>query len=338
MFSPADMTEDQHAVAVTLQVPDALVQDEKQRNAMYTQAMLVDGSGVAYPAGVSMIKGSQLTYLYAIPNGVEADTLALQFINDADSSFPKELIGGWEGNADDIHLTFTVSHDGTGSYTFEQSGYTESYDFTMEASSGTFAIKIPEDNKLQIVSCEGTYSYADDVLTLDVCTTFANGRQYAYSVPCRRAVPSDAAGAVSDNVTLTTTGGTVTLKLLESTAFAGQPDSTVVYTRLGTTKSKGGSEFWAGSSLKLSHMRNTYQYEMPMVVFGYESSLKFDELTDALDGIAQKSVLTLAGSDYPVSVVWITENMACFIFDCPDLNDMKLGFVVNDNGLQILQK
>lgn len=260
-------------------------------------------------------------------------------VHEAGSSFPQELIGGWEGNADDIHLTFAVSRDGTGSYTFEQSGYIESYDFTMEASSGTFSINIPEDNKLQIVSCEGTYSYADGVLTLDVCTTFADGGQYAYSVPCRRAAPKDAADTAGDIAIFTTAaGGAVTLRLMESTAFAGQPDDTLVFTRVGTTKSKGGSEFWAGSSLQLAHMRNTYQYEMPMVVFGYESSLKWDELADALDGIAKKTVLALDGADYPVSVAWITENMACFIFDCPDLNDMKLGFVVNDNGLQILQK
>lgn len=194
MFSPAEMREDQHAVAVTLQVPETLSQDEKQRDALYAQVMLVDSSGMAYPAGVSMIKGSQLTYLYAIPKGVEIDALTLKFMGDKDSSFPQEYIGDWEGSVSNILLSFTVNQDGTGSYTFEQSGYTESYDFAMEASSGTFSLKIPEDNKLKIVSCEGTYQYADDVLTLDVCTTFANGRQFVYSVPCRRAEQRDTVG------------------------------------------------------------------------------------------------------------------------------------------------
>lgn len=191
MFSPADMTENEHAIAVTLQVSDLLAQNEKLRDALYTQAMLVNESGTTYPARASMIKGSLLTYLYAIPKDIKADVLTLQFMGDTDSSFPQEFIGDWEGNVNDIDLTFTVNLDGTGRYTFEQSGYRESYDFAMEASSSTFSLKIPEGNKLQIVSCEGTYQYTNDVLKLDVCTTFANGRQYAYSVPCQRTTQND---------------------------------------------------------------------------------------------------------------------------------------------------
>jgi hypothetical protein len=212
MFSPADMTEDEYAVAVTLQVPDALAQNEELINALYAQAKLVDGIGTAYPTEVSMIKGSQLTYLYAIPIGAIADALTLQFIDAVESSIPEEYIGDWEGSVNDIHLTFTVNPDGTGSYTFEQSGYTESYDFTMEVSTGTFSLKIPEDNLLKIVSCEGTYQYADGVLTLDVLTTFSTGRQYMYTVPCRKAEPEDAADTVNDSAALTTVaGGTITL-------------------------------------------------------------------------------------------------------------------------------
>ena len=99
---------------------------------------------------------------------------------------PIEYIGSWEGSADGIKLSFKIEPDGTGVYTFEQSGYTESYDFSLEVGTETFSVKIPSNNTLGIVTIEGTYKYSDEKLILDVKTTFSDGREFKYTVPCRK--------------------------------------------------------------------------------------------------------------------------------------------------------
>lgn len=105
---------------------------------------------------------------------------------DAAGKIPDELTGQWSGSVDDINLSFNVESDGTGKYSFEQKGYSESYDFKLEAGAETFSVKIPEDNKLGIAKIEGTYAYSEGVLTLDVRTTFSSGRVFTYTVPCRK--------------------------------------------------------------------------------------------------------------------------------------------------------
>ncbi len=112
----------------------------------------------------------------------------------ADNTVPAEYIGDWTGHSGDINLSFSVGPDGAGTYTFEQSGYEERYDFTLSVDSDTFSVQIPKDNKLGIQTCEGTYAYADGVLTLDVKTTMASG-VFAYTVPCTRAEPAKATAA-----------------------------------------------------------------------------------------------------------------------------------------------
>lgn len=113
----------------------------------------------------------------------------------AASGIPEEYIGDWRGSADGIYLSFSIESDGTGTYIFDQNGYRESYGFTLSVDSGSFAVQIPADNKLGIVSCEGSYTYADDTLTLRVKTTMSGGRVFEYTVPCERAV---AAGGVPE--------------------------------------------------------------------------------------------------------------------------------------------
>jgi len=99
---------------------------------------------------------------------------------------PIEYIGYWEGSADDINLSFKIEPDGTGLYTFKQGGYIESYDFSLEVGSETFSVKIPANNTLGIVTIEGTYKYSNEMLILDVRTTFSDGREFTYTVPCRK--------------------------------------------------------------------------------------------------------------------------------------------------------
>ena len=104
----------------------------------------------------------------------------------AGESFPAEYIGHWEGSVDDIKLSFNVEPDGTGMYTFEQSGYVESFEFALEAGTETFSVRIPSNNSLNIASIGGTYEYNGGVLTLNVRTTFTGGRVFEYTIPCRR--------------------------------------------------------------------------------------------------------------------------------------------------------
>jgi hypothetical protein len=105
------------------------------------------------------------------------------------ATIPIEYIGQWEGTVDNIWLEFTIYPDGTGIYTFEQSGYYESYDFTLEVGAQTFSVQVPRNNTLGISKIEGAYSYSEStgLLTLDILTTFSNGSVFGYTVPCWRA-------------------------------------------------------------------------------------------------------------------------------------------------------
>ena len=128
-----------------------------------------------------------LVYSYDDPTRKEMVLPAQDDATDASASIPEELIGTWAGKGDyDIDLTFTVAADGTGSYTFLQDGYEESYDFVLESDSSTFSLTVPKDNKLGISVCDGSYAYADGKLTLDVSTKFQNGRKFEYSIVCEK--------------------------------------------------------------------------------------------------------------------------------------------------------
>lgn len=334
MLTPADMASDEHAVTIRMGVPQEVWKDEALSDALFEQARLVAADGTAYAPSAAMIGVDKPTlyHTYALPKGVEADALTLQFGAAAQDTIPEEFVGDWAGSSGNIFLSFTVNADGTGRYTFEQSGYTESYDVVLSAESETFAVSIPENNQLNIATCEGTYQYADGILTLDVRTTFVGGRVFTYTIPCERVEKQGA----TDSVTLTTAEGeTIVLTMLAGDALAAQADDIIVHTRVGTTIHHSGSQFIAGSALKLTHMAGTKQYGMPKAVFGYESGLELEALADALGQIAQTTVLSLNGESYPVQVAWITAEMACFIFDCPELGDAPLGFVDTEDGLII---
>ena len=119
--------------------------------------------------------------------------LSMTLLSTAQSAIPSEYIGEWAGSVDNINLSFNVNEDGTGTYTFEQGGYMENYDFSLSVESETFSVKIPEASQLGIVSCEGTYTYTDGILTLAVQTTQSSGRVFEYTVPCKRVIQSEEA-------------------------------------------------------------------------------------------------------------------------------------------------
>lgn len=140
---------------------------------------------------------SNVTARFDIPAEIDMSELTLRadganVEGDAASGIPEELVGDWIGagkpvdGGTAISLQATVNADGTGSYTFEQAGYTESYPITLLSTDHRFTVDIPEENELGIVRCEGTYSYADGVLTLNIATAFADGRTFEYVVDCEK--------------------------------------------------------------------------------------------------------------------------------------------------------
>jgi hypothetical protein len=106
---------------------------------------------------------------------------------------PEELAGAWTGigepvgGGSTISLDVLIDADGTGSYTFEQAGYVESYPFKLANDAESFYVDIPADNRLDISACEGTYIYENNVLTLHIVTAFASGRQFEYTANCTKA-------------------------------------------------------------------------------------------------------------------------------------------------------
>lgn len=195
MFAPADMTDDQRAIALRLEMPQALADDEALADAIYHEALLTDRDGHSYKPGAALQKENVLTYLYSIPKDADLDALRLSFAGETPAASAVNFAafaGTWEGQTGNIHLTFTVQKDGKGSYTFEQSGYKESYEVALSADDQRFVVDIPANNALGITSCEGNWAYENEVLTLDVVTTFRNGRQFTYSIPCKRVQEKDA--------------------------------------------------------------------------------------------------------------------------------------------------
>jgi len=130
-------------------------------------------------------------------------------------------------------------------------------------------------------------------------------------------------------------GETMILTPIEASSFADQGDKVIVHTRIGDTNHNSGSTFTAGSGLRLENMRNTKQYEMPRVTFTCETGLEFSEMADALGEIGKNAVLRADGAEYTPVLAWITEEMACYIFDCEELPDTLPSFTLEDGKLVI---
>ena len=139
----------------------------------------------------------------------------------------------------------------------------------------------------------------------------------------------------SASVQLTTPSG-VELSLTHVSAddFKAQDDGVIVNTRIGTTVHKSGSQFTEGSGLSLGNMRDTEQYEKPMVAFTYEADGNGDP-ADAIGEIGETTTLTVDGNDYSVDVAWITDGMGCFIFNCDEIPETEAIFIVDNGSLRI---
>lgn len=123
-----------------------------------------------------------------------------------ESAVPEALTGIWSGTGmpknggSGIGLSLSVNADGTGRYTFIQSGYMESYPFTIENSGNAFSVDIPADNRLGIISCGGTWSLENGILSLDINTGFADGHSYAYTAKCEKTGDIETASAEQEPV------------------------------------------------------------------------------------------------------------------------------------------
>ena len=130
-------------------------------------------------------------------------------------------------------------------------------------------------------------------------------------------------------------GTTLTITPVEAGEFWKQSDKTSVRTRLGDTNLNSGATATAGSSLMLSTMKNTRQYSMPMAAFTWEGELSGDEAAGAVSKIGRSTVLALDGKTWSPKVAWITDEMGCFLFDCPDLPEGIPAFTVKEGKLTI---
>ncbi len=109
----------------------------------------------------------------------------------ADTAIPEKLVGQWRGtgrpkNGDSsIDLSVTINADGTGEYTFDQNGYHESWPFTITNDDSRFSVVIPATS--QLGSVDGTWALEDDILKLDITSTFTGGGSYSYTAECKKA-------------------------------------------------------------------------------------------------------------------------------------------------------
>lgn len=164
------------------------------------------------------------------------------------------------------------------------------------------------------------------LVTLLIIVTCGTGRVEETDSPAEQ--PADAPAVLTAE-----DGSAITLTPIDAEQFKQQGDTVIVHTRIGDTAHNSGAIFKAGSGLRLSHMRETMQYTMPMVAFTFESSMDFDTTADAIGAIGEKAVLTLEGQTFTAQLAWITEDMACFIFDCPEFAQGLMHFSVQDNIL-----
>ena len=119
-----------------------------------------------------------------------------------DEAIPEELVGDWQGvgkpknGGPSIDLTIHVEEDGTGKYTFDQAGYHESYPFTISRDGKRFSVDVPATS--QLGSVDGTWEVEDDVLKLDITSTFTSGGSYSYNAECKRIVAEDKGNSAAE--------------------------------------------------------------------------------------------------------------------------------------------
>lgn len=181
--------EGERGVGLMMKLPKEIKGNEETYKLFMGDIELLGPEGQAYTCKGARFLSKGDVLLFAVPAHLDLADLKLSLRNEqADAELLAFFAGDWAGQADrGISLSFHIEADGTGSYTFQQAGYKESYSLRLDVYDQRFAVEIPRDNQLSITSIEGDWVFFQGVLTLDVVTSFANGQQFTYSIPCKRA-------------------------------------------------------------------------------------------------------------------------------------------------------
>ena len=94
MFAPAGIKDDERAVALKLEVPEALAADKVLSHALYESACLKNENGQICKPGAATVKDGVFTYLFAIPKTLDIRTLTLSFEEETSGSLQAQL-GKW---------------------------------------------------------------------------------------------------------------------------------------------------------------------------------------------------------------------------------------------------
>lgn len=189
------MTADKYAFEGLLTVDEVLWKDKDLCQALTDEARLIDAEGNAYKPDMGLILADEpaLFFAFYVPKAIDAETLTFTLGEDQasvdETDIPAELTGEWQGvgtpkgGGSSIDLIITINPDGTGKYTFDQSGYHESNPFSITRDGSRFTVNTDES---MLDGCEGTWSLKDDVLILDITSTLSGGRVFTYTAECRK--------------------------------------------------------------------------------------------------------------------------------------------------------
>lgn len=152
----------------------------------YASTVMVEERKGTLPGQATMPGGEcSLTVSLTLTGGESAGEQA-----PAGSGIPAGIAGKWSGigkpknGGPSIKLTAVIREDGSGEYTFEQNGYTESNPITLSAKDNTFEVQLSDHSALG--KAEGTWALEDGVLKLDITSTLPSGRTYSYTAECTR--------------------------------------------------------------------------------------------------------------------------------------------------------
>ncbi len=353
MFAPAGMKDDEYCVSVYMKVDEELWQDEDLGHALYEDTVLEDPEGNIFSPQAAL-KGSKeptRTYLFCIPRGTEIPDLALRFGAEAgeEGSGPAgyvwdgmtfeltevtEELGMWKSQLSSpegkwVLAVFTITGGEMEFKALEERIFAPDGIRMNNAEPKAITaqgVRITDDMKAVAVGTVNVFFDMPADLELGSVSVTVGGEGAGTAVP-------ETDGSVT---IVSSSGGELTLTPMDPEAFAGQDDGVIVHTRIGTTVHSSGSQFRAGSGMRLKNMRNTVQYEKPKAVFTYDTDLELDAAADAIGEIGETAALMLDGKEVPVQVAWITSEMACFIFDCDALPDSVPEFRLQDGALRII--
>lgn len=98
-FAPASMTPDQRAIAILLEIPEDITQDDALKKAFYAALVLMDENDEIYRHDVVLSKGNIRTCLYAVPKDTDTAQLRLVFEGEGDAAAQpltlKDFMGRW---------------------------------------------------------------------------------------------------------------------------------------------------------------------------------------------------------------------------------------------------